>query len=79
MGEKVFAAVRVTLGGKKPKVEELTSNLADALGVDVPIPVWAITWIEINNPANNKKCLIIIENLRITNLVNYKLTVASYP
>jgi hypothetical protein len=39
MGEKVFAAVRVTLGGKKPKVEELTSSFADALGVDVPIPV----------------------------------------
>ena len=43
MGENVFAAVRVTLGGKKPIVEELTSNFADVFGIDVPIPVWAVT------------------------------------
>ncbi len=40
-GEKAFVAVNATRGGKKPCVDELTSNFADALGVVVPIPVCA--------------------------------------
>ena len=34
--------VKVTRGGKKPLLVELTSNFADGSGVVVPIPVCAI-------------------------------------
>ena len=40
-GENELVAVKMTRGGRKPKVDELTSNLAEALGEVVPIPVWA--------------------------------------
>jgi hypothetical protein len=33
--------VKVTRGGKNPLFEEVTSSLADASGVVVPMPVWA--------------------------------------
>ena len=40
-GLAAFNAVKVILGGKKPWFVEATSNLAEGLGVVVPIPVWA--------------------------------------
>jgi hypothetical protein len=39
MGEKTLFAVSATRGGKNPKVDELTSSFAEALGVVVPMPV----------------------------------------
>jgi hypothetical protein len=48
IGEKALVEVKATRGGKKPFVSENTSNLADAFGVVVPIPVWAKEPIEIN-------------------------------
>ena len=39
MGAKTLLAVSATRGGKKPMVDELTSNFAEALGVVVPMPV----------------------------------------
>lgn len=35
------ALVNVTRGGKNPLLVEYTSSLAEALGVVVPMPVWA--------------------------------------
>jgi hypothetical protein len=40
-------------GGKNPLFEEVTSNLADASGVVVPMPVWANAAEE-----TNKKSMI---------------------
>ena len=36
------ALVKVTRGGKNPLLVEYTSSFAEALGVVVPIPVWAL-------------------------------------
>jgi hypothetical protein len=41
IGLAALVAVKATLGGKKPLLVALTSNLAEASGVVVPIPVWA--------------------------------------
>ena len=41
-----MVAVSETLGGKKPWVVELTSSLAEAWGVLVPMPTWADNSIE---------------------------------
>jgi len=59
-GEKELVDVRATLGGKKPLVSENTSSFADALGVVVPIPVWASTKEEINNTFNRKNIFFMI-------------------
>jgi hypothetical protein len=40
-GLETFIAVKDMRGGKNPLFEEVTSNLADASGVVVPMPVWA--------------------------------------
>jgi hypothetical protein len=52
-GEVIGAAddalVNVTRGGKNPLSEAETSNLADAWGVVVPMPVWAYICTEIKN------------------------------
>jgi hypothetical protein len=40
-GLATFIAVKAMRGGKNPLFEEVTSNLADASGVVVPMPVWA--------------------------------------
>lgn len=41
MGAATVALVNVTRGGKKPLSVAYTSSFADALGVFVPMPVWA--------------------------------------
>jgi hypothetical protein len=41
IGEKALDAVNATRGGKKPRSVAVTSSFADALGVVVPMPVWA--------------------------------------
>jgi hypothetical protein len=38
-GANTLVEVSATRGGKKPLFEEVTSSFADALGVEVPIPV----------------------------------------
>jgi hypothetical protein len=43
IGEKALDAVNATRGGKKPRSVADTSSFAEALGVVVPIPVWAKT------------------------------------
>jgi hypothetical protein len=47
-GANTLVEVSATLGGKKPLSDALTSNFAEALGVVVPMPVWAKTLVEIN-------------------------------
>ena len=47
-------AVKVTRGGKNPLLVENTSSFAEALGVVVPIPVWARILVD-----NNKKRIVI--------------------
>ena len=50
--------VSVTLGGKKPLLEELTSSLADAFGVSVPIPTCAIKAMGSNSKVRRIEFLI---------------------
>jgi hypothetical protein len=54
-----FVPVNVTRGGKKPCVEELTSNFADALGVVVPIPVCALAKF-VESKIDNMKIIFFI-------------------
>jgi hypothetical protein len=53
--------VKVTRGGRKPLLVEVTSNFAEASGVVVPMPVWA------NKPVDKNKKRI---NLFIINTLN---------
>jgi hypothetical protein len=52
--------VKVTLGGKNPLLVAYTSNFADALGVVVPIPVWANNPTEIKLIKTKSTCFIKI-------------------
>jgi hypothetical protein len=49
-GLAALVAVSAIRGGKKPWLVEATSNFADGLGVEVPIPVWAFP---LRNTKNN--------------------------
>jgi hypothetical protein len=65
-----FNAVKAMRGGKKPLFVDETSSFAEASGVVVPMPVWAINCIENNHPAMNKKYLIIYTIESMTKLSN---------
>jgi hypothetical protein len=63
-GEKVLVDVRATLGGRKPFSDELTSNLAEAFGDVVPIPVCAFT-LKANATKNKKYIATFFMNLLV--------------
>jgi hypothetical protein len=52
--------IKETLGGKNPLSVAVTSNLADALGVVVPIPVCAPVCVAQNTKSRYKKYLNFI-------------------
>jgi hypothetical protein len=50
IGNTALLAVKATRGGRNPLSVAVTSSLADAFGVVVPMPVWALA-----KNGNNKK------------------------
>jgi hypothetical protein len=62
-GLATFAAVKATRGGKNPLSEAETSNLAEAWGVGVPMPVWAREVHETNKKRKMYFISLFNENL----------------
>jgi hypothetical protein len=60
IGPTALLAVKATRGGRNPLSVAVTSSLADAFGVFVPMPVWAFTPITIKTPKNKKILFITI-------------------
>jgi hypothetical protein len=62
MGDAALVAVNATLGGKNPLVVLVTSNLADASGLFVPIPTCAFIVSPVKNKDNSRSSFVFISN-----------------
>ena len=54
IGPAALLAVKATRGGRNPLSVAVTASLADAFGVVVPMPIWALA-----KSGNNKKNAIL--------------------